>query len=466
MSLAAACWWTLARTALICLFAFPIMTLIERWFRNLSDQRRPWALAVLIAPFLFPELLVGYTYRETALRSPAIAEWLCLILLFVRTVPVGVVALLTSKPSSIDAEALHCRWILLRANPGSTTEWLRLFGCLWHGPVRRALPALGLIGLVGFQEFELAALLQATSWTDWFIAAKRTGMTHVEMMERSAWPMIMQLPLLAGIVCWFTTTRSERTEAIPRPMNHWQQRIVLFYLASALTFGCLIPCAVVGWKLPSGLKLLASHPMQWMGLGKEILVASCVSTLTGLTAWFVAKYWTDANPSERRWSAMRNVLLLPGLIGSLLLSLFLVNLFQQPWLRGTYDSPIPWPLALLIWLMPRAVLLRLWLDKLTQTEGVHLAEILQAPQTTQSKLLFRLRDQPRLLGMGLLCYWAYLDLSTAVMLAPSGIPSGLVRLYNFMHYNRTEALSAESFVFFGTPLLGILVGTRLFRPRR
>lgn len=465
MSLAAACWWTLARTILICLVAYPIMTRIERWFRGLSDQCRPWALAAVIAPFLFPELLIGYAYREWALRSPRVAELLCLLLLFVRMVPVGVVALLTSPPSSIDEEALHCRWTLLRANPRWVTEWLRVVACYWHGPIRRALPALGLIGLVAFQEFELAALLQAASWTDWFIAAKRTGTTQIEMLQRAAWPLLMQLPLLAAIIYWFAAMRSEKNELVPRPMNRWQRTTVWLYLATALTVGCLIPCVIVGWKLPAGLRLLIKQPLQWMGLGQEILVASCVSTIAGLATWSCACFWTDANPLHRGGNAVRNLLLLPGLVGSLLLSLVLVNLFQQSWLRPLYDSPIPWTLALCVWLMPRAVLLRLWLDKLTQTEAVHLAEILQTPGLRQSKLLFRLRDQPRLLGMGLLCYWGYLDLSTAVLLAPSGIPSGLVRLYNFMHYNRTEALSAESFVFFGAPLLAIILGTKLLKLR-
>ena len=75
-------------------------------------------------------------------------------------------------------------------------------------------------------------------------------------------------------------------------------------------------------------------------------------------------------------------------------------------------------------------------------------------------LLFRLRDQPRLLAIGSLCYWAYLDLSTAYLLAPSGMPSGLVRLYNFMHFGRSAALSAEAFAFFGVPV-GIICLTVL-----
>ena len=168
-------------------------------------------------------------------------------------------------------------------------------------------------------------------------------------------------------------------------------------------------------------------------------------------------------------------------------------LLQQPWLRPIYDTPLPWVLALLVWLLPRAVLLRLWLAAVTRTEGVHLAELLESPVSSSGEstksiavdrtssptitepprsrihsadLLFRLRDQPQLLGMGLLCYWAYLDLPTAYLLAPSGMPSGLVRLYNFMHFGRSAALSAESLLFFGLPLLATYLTILLFRWRR
>ena len=137
-----------------------------------------------------------------------------------------------------------------------------------------------------------------------------------------------------------------------------------------------------------------------------------------------------------------------GLAGSLLLSLISIELFQKSWLRVIYDSPIPWILTLILWLLPRAVLLRLWLSATESSEAVFLAEQLVSHQLVRSnqpnicdrsdessqaradenlvrptRLLFRLRDQPRVLGMALLCYWAYLDLPTAYLLAPSGMPS-------------------------------------------
>ena len=207
-----------------------------------------------------------------------------------------------------------------------------------------------------------------------------------------------------------------------------------------------------------------------------------------MTTWFVCFTWNESK--QRRWLSRITwqVLLAPGLIGSLLLSLMTVELFQQTWLRAVYDSPLPWVLTLIVWLLPRAALLNLWLEGTTKTESVHLAELLTQPEPVVprtpetdisdtskavrsslrsdhlvSALLFRLRDQPRLLGMSLMCYWAYLDLSTAYMLAPTKMPSGLVRLYNFMHFGRSAALSAESLFFFGLPLLVVLTVFQLAR---
>jgi hypothetical protein len=478
MSLAETCWWTFVRTVLICLIAWPVCVAIERWLRRLPDGRRTLAFIILLAPFLFPELLVGYAFRSFALPSARRAEWLCAILLFLRVVPVGVVTLLASPGALIDSAAIHCRWLFIQANPQMLNHWKHLAACYWSGPIRRALPALGLIGLVAFQEFELAALLQSASWTDWFITAQRTGLDPTEMLQKAVWPILLQLPLLMGASFWLNRKKdhdSGRTELTPKFVSPWIKTFAVTYLGLALLGGCLVPLGVVAWNVPSGLQLLVRQPVQWTGLGREILIASAISLCAGITTWFAGLAWTDGPRTVSCWSLSRQGLLLPGLIGSLLLGLFAVGLFQQPWLRRFYDTPIPWFSVLIVWLLPRAVLLRFWLNSLTRTEAVHLAEMLSNPihrsasyrharhNIRSGELLFRLRDQPRLLGMGLLCYWAYLDLSSAYLLAPSGMSSGLVRLYNFMHFGRSAALSAESLVFFGTPLLAVLAIVQVLR---
>jgi hypothetical protein len=153
------------------------------------------------------------------------------------------------------------------------------------------------------------------------------------------------------------------------------------------------------------------------------------------------------------------VLCLPGLLGSLILSLVLLALFQRDALSFLYDTPLPWLVGLTLFLAPRAVLLQLWTNG-TARSAVHLAELLHgSPEPTQRRagrqLLWELRDQPRFCAVAALTYWGYLELTLAYLLAPTGLTSGVVRLYNFMHFGRTAALSAEAAVLLLTPLLGM-----------
>ena len=478
MSLATACLWTLARTLTLCLLAWPICCLVERWFRSVSDRWRSYSFGLLLAPCLFPELLVGYTFRTAALSSVGLAEWMCLGLLLIRIVPIGVVTLLASPSSLTTTAALHCRWLILRTNPFSISEICRWGLCFIHGPFRRVLPALGLMSVVAFQEFELSALLQTASWTDWFIAAQRFGLQKEEMLRQALWPIVIQLPLLLGVIGWTVRPHDSATDQTGElGIHRFAAGITSIYLVVAFFFGCLVPLCFMASNLSSGLAMMSRQPTQLTGLLQEIGVATSISLCAALATWSASGWFVD--PRKKVSSASRifqHVLLLPGLAGSLLLSLSAVVLFQSMWLRWLYDSPVPWLFVLTVWLLPRAVLVRLWLDTITQTEGVYLAKMLNSrspsgsqqsesfggrgnpPRLRPAALLFRLWDQPRLFAIGLLGYWAYLDLSTAYLLAPSAMPSGLVRLYNFMHFGRSSALSAEAFVFFGLPVIALLIG--------
>jgi hypothetical protein len=213
-------------------------------------------------------------------------------------------------------------------------------------------------------------------------------------------------------------------------------------IALLLMIGCAIPMGLIGWRMLEGLLLLVRQRNQQLGLFHEIAISTAVSLCAGFTAWTIS--------DRSRW--ITTVGSFTGLFGSLLLSLGFVALFQHSWLRALYDTPMPWVLALVVWLLPRAAILRLWLHVIRNEEALHVARLLDDSPNRRS-LLWRLRDQPRFLAASLLCYWAYCDLPTAYMLAPTGMASGLVRLYNFMHFGRSAALSAEACVFFGAPVV-------------
>ena len=529
MTLAVICGWTLARAGLLCLLAWPVCRWIERAYAMLSVSWRPWLLAGLIAPACFPELLVGYAFRDLAVARPDLAEGLCSLLLLVRIIPVGTIALLATPRSGPDASAVYCRLLLVRSAVRTRNDWYQLLRCYWHRDLLRALPALGLMGIVAFQEFELAALLQTISWTDWFIAARWQGLERQEMLKQSFLPLLWQLPIVIGAMVWVRRASIHLAEGpgiddgTERPEV---SRVVwggVVVVAVTIVVGCLIPLGLMGWRTIDGFALLARQRTQQFGLAREILISSAVATCAAGLAWGI---------SGRLRGICLN-LLFAGLFGSLLLSLGAVAIFQWPWLRPIYDTPIPWVVVLTVWLLPRAALLRAWLHACRNDAGIHVAEMICAsnqgrsdvvyasqprepqedtasprtpkqwhrwgntirtlllrssrrgrqwsrqedtasPRTPKqwhlgrrdrkrSLLLWHLRDQPQFLAASLLCYWAYCDLPSACMLAPSGMASGLVRLYNFMHFGRSAALSAESLVFFSFPVICWFVLVRVGR---
>jgi hypothetical protein len=245
--------------------------------------------------------------------------------------------------------------------------------------------------------------------------------------------------------------------------------LVNLYLATAFILGCIVPTRFLLLHFVDGVRWIISQPLQLRGLLLEITVGVAISSCAGLIAWMVVSTTSSSWLRPDKFGMFFRLLLLPGLAGSMLLSLAAVRVFQFPLIRPAYDSPIPWIATLTVWLLPRAAIARLWVECMSNREGTHVAEMLcnDATQPSRSgprnQLLSRLRDNPRLIAISILCYWAYLDLSTAYLLAPIDMPSGLVRLYNNMHFGRFSALSIEAILFFSVPIFFLMAGFVAFR---
>jgi hypothetical protein len=97
------------------------------------------------------------------------------------------------------------------------------------------------------------------------------------------------------------------------------------------------------------------------------------------------------------------------------------------------------------------------LARRTEPAALHLVELLRrSPSATQRRMAgrwrWRWRIEPQVVACGVLCYWAYLDLTSAALLAPPGMASVVVRLYNFMHFGHSAAMSMESAIVMFLPL--------------
>jgi ABC-type Fe3+ transport system permease subunit len=159
---------------------------------------------------------------------------------------------------------------------------------------------------------------------------------------------------------------------------------------------------------------------------------------------------------------------LPGLLGSLVVSLVTLYLFQQPVLGTLYDTPIPWLFALIVILLPRALLMHLILARNRVQSADHLARLLSNSfdpvQRQGGKALHWARQgQIQFWALALIAFWAYLDATSAALLAPVGWVSAPVRLYNLMHYGQSNVLSAMVVATLVLPLVGITLLSVLVR---
>jgi len=129
--------------------------------------------------------------------------------------------------------------------------------------------------------------------------------------------------------------------------------------------------------------------------------------------------------------------IVPGLLGALVVALLTLALFQLPGLRALYDTPVPLLAALVIILLPGALLLRRFVDAPRTAQALHLARL-----AGSRRLVWELDTEPRFAAVALLACWAWFDFTASSILAPTGLTPVFVRLHNLAHYGQTAALSA------------------------
>ena len=157
--------------------------------------------------------------------------------------------------------------------------------------------------------------------------------------------------------------------------------------------------------------------------------------------------------------------LLPGLLGSLALGLTIFEICQRLGVQPSY-SPVPLVVAMVLFLLPRALAMQAMLRRNEQQAGVFLAESLaelSGPRGRQgAAILWRIRDAGRFWALALLFWWSYLELTLPALLRPAGMAPAPLRLYNFLHYGHIPGLAAMLAVVLAVPVVLLLVGRGLW----
>ncbi len=467
MSIAAQTASALFRAGCIAGVAVAISGWLAPTLAGLRGRAKSVAWALLLAPFFTPALLISYAFSRLALAlvaSPQSHHALYASVLLLKLVPVAVVAR-TLMPSPLSAEARHCHH-LLSAPSGFESVLFRL-----RGADPAPCFAGGLVFLLAFADFELASLWSIKTWTVVLFDAQTGGLAWRESLRIAAWPLAIQVAVLALLA-------SCKTDARSAPMRSGKtSRAALCYLAAVAGVVCLLPLLIVSVQAAAGFRAVEENFV----LGNEIIASALFAVGAAAISFRVASSsralvlaslrneLCEPSPTDRTRHHQRPALKVreggtpkptlgtsvlpgvPGLLGSLMLALLVLALFQIPLLRPLYDTPLPLVLALTILLLPLAVLLKIGLmGRMSPMRHI-------ARQIGSRRLRWELEMQPRLAAFALLFCGAYFDFTASAILAPTRFTPVFVRLHNLAHYGQTAVLSAMMLAAFAVPILLLLL---------
>ncbi|MBM4041893.1 MAG: hypothetical protein FJ290_25635 [Planctomycetes bacterium] len=478
--------WTAARALGIAAGAVLMGAAVQRAIASCPKRLARLLWLVHLIPFLTPVLLVGYAWPRYAapltVRHPAWNQALYALLVWLKLTPVATLAL-HFAPSAMSPEALHCHRLLRVRSPAFRRS--SAFSFWLHGRGRAIGIAFVVVFLLAFGEFEMATLMGIPSWTVTVFDAQYFGTMLGETLKMALPGLLIGLATLGfGLWLLFTSpTRGLRPSPARSATGRTARSLVGFYLLLALALVTLLPAYFVADGAVRGIALLP----ETLALAKEVLASALFGLAAAACAYLVAaaiaqredclkaglqtRWFRVRSPAFRQSSWTAVGLCVPGLLGPLVLALVVLALFQLPWLRAAYDTPIPVVLALTLLLLPFALVLRTLVSAVRPGEASHAARLLTTSLESKHKrggrrVLWHLEGQGRLAVAFLLFVWAYFDLTVSDILHPAQMTPVLSRLYNFMHYGHTPALSIMVLVCFSIPFLLwalVSVSFRVFR---
>jgi len=435
-------------------------------------QRRRLAWILLLTPFLTPSLLIGYAYISFAtplVKWPALHESLYVLLVLMKLTPIGALVVCFAPPPAMTDSAVHCRRLLCPTRSGL---WHRLTA-LWpfwiRGRGRIALAGFGVVFLLAFGEFEIASLLELRiglrqnigTWTVWIYDLQAGGTPLATTLQYALIPAACELLVIGLVLVLLLNQRNKRPglPIDPPGQSRLCRPLAWCYLVVAVVVVSLVPAAsVLRWGVQSW-QVVAFSPNTYTEIGNSLLFGAAAAVLVYLIAWRLLAM-TRSGPTIAAC--------LPGLLGSLVLGLAVLAVFQHSPLNRAYDTPLPLVVALAVLLLPVAVVLTLVLRPGRRGTSDHVVDMLgrtrAKPMAAAARqLAWETRGRIRFWIVFIVFYFGYLDLSATALLAPTSMPVVTVRMYNQMHFGRTCALSALLCAAMAAPAVVLLLSAGVGR---
>jgi iron(III) transport system permease protein len=454
------------RAIVVASLALWLSRALNRRIRTATSWRRRVLLGLSLLPLFIPDLLIGFTYRLTAARLvdvPAATEVFYAIVLVGRCLAVGVAVRMFVSSSTVSEECIFL-WDQLDRETVGRHRWRWTWLMLrMRGPWRPSVVAWCLMALITYQEFEIAALLQLDRhpivWTVWLFDAHAAWQPLTDSMLMLQGPFIFESLLILPLTLIVRRrsglpVQDEMTGRLDQPatggsdsLTAWVGLVlaVLLYLIGPLLMNVPLIWQSGGLAVASGTFLWSSFWQVVVSLGFAV-VAAAGALLLG--TWCLRRTW-------------RLIVVLPGMLGALASSLCWLALFQLTFMNWLYDTWLPLLVGLVSTNLPKAVLVLLALQHLGDSAAVHSARLLQSSmerdvRTRAAELIWQLVNVRWLLAAVIMTHWCFWDVTTVSILRPVDVEPVITRLYNEMHYGRTEALALVTLMAcLATPAAGV-----------
>ena len=478
MTLTESLFWSIIRCVFVASISLaPVAVLTQQIECSTTKRSRRLWLFLAVLPFFVPELLIGFNYRLTATQlsqgtSSLIAavstEFLYLLLLVARSTAFGVAVRQMVTRSSVSKESLHA-WNSLRpSNSSRKTSSLTMMqwrhgGLMLNltGPWRSSMIAWSIMALTSFQEFETAALMQIdrspVTWSVWLFDAHANRQPLSDSIRMILGPLVIELMLLSPAL-WMLLRHAPKAAVQSFTPYSDSSGLQSHRLRSLL---CLFPGIVLFFFWPLSVNLHSALSGLGALLQNADLLKMATEQILTSTAFAVASAILAINlsgmiqPASKRPDASSHdsgvfkkvllLLLIPGLMGSLVLSLLLVAAFQHDLLRPFYDTWLPMLLGQSLAVLPRSFALVVIMNQLTERSALHSASMLMSSphmmiRQRVSTIFWRMTTFRWLLCGLVIAQWCFWDVTTTSILRPVQLEPVVTRLYNEMHYGRTESL--------------------------
>jgi ABC-type Fe3+ transport system permease subunit len=457
--------WTLLRSVAATTLAVPMSICLSQLVQQTTGRSRFWWMLFVLCPLVAPDLIIGYGYRSfelSLLHRPVLNHCFYFVLILLKILPAAAVIRICSPPAPVSKAAFHCAR-LIECGVAEKRQ---------HRPMRlnaellRHIPVCGIVFLLSMQEFEIASLLQIPAWTVHVFDAQASGLNMAATLKLLFGPVLLQAVILVPLLWWGLANSAV---IVPR----WRSvdcaagsscclGVIVASLAVLLTW--VIPLAFVTRSGLSGIGGVLENQVllqsTFLDLATAIALTIPCAVLSLVLARKVIQFFHGYDATQSDFSkAVSSVPLLltvvPGLFGSLVVSVAILVATQHAALLDLRTTAWPMAAALVICLVPRATILVAVLPVFRSSESAFLATLLGKSRgrtrlKNAAELKWWCECRPMFLVTAVLFYWCLANLTAAAILCPPTIPLFSfdgnvvplpVRLYKFIHQGRTAALS-------------------------